>query len=132
MKELKIENLLAMKGKASLLKVYISESDKLGSSPLYEEIVTEARKLGLGGATVYRGIFSFGASHSIHTMKIFEISSQLPVVVEIVDKEPIIRKFAERVSQLIAASGKGALVTIQAVEVVEYKAGEKYTQFKSN
>lgn len=119
-----------MKGKASSLKVYISESDKLGSSPLYEEIVTEARKMGLGGATVYRGILSFGASHSIHTMKIFALSSQLPVVIEIVDKEPIIRKFAERVNELIAVSGKGALVTIQTVEVLEYRAGEKYTQFK--
>ena len=31
-----------MKGKASLLKVYISESDKIGSTPLYEAIVAEA------------------------------------------------------------------------------------------
>lgn len=120
-----------MKGKASLLKIYVSESDKIGSSPLYEEIVTEARNSGMAGATVHRGILSFGASHSIHTMKIFALSSQLPVIVEIVDKEKRIRMFADRVNELIGHSKKGALVTIQQVEVVEYKAGAKYNQFKT-
>ena len=120
-----------MKGKASLLKVYISETDKIGSSPLYEEIVTEARNQGLAGATVHRGILSFGASHSIHTMKIFALSSQLPIVVEIVDAEKTIKKFATRVHELIEQSKKGALVTIQSVDVLEYKPGEKYNQFKT-
>ena len=120
-----------MKGKASLLKIYISESDKIGSSPLYEEIVAEARNRGLAGATVHRGILSFGASHSIHTMKIFALSNHLPIVIEIVDKEKDIRAFAEKVNDLIKQSKKGALVTIQPVEVVEYKPGEKYNQFKT-
>jgi len=120
-----------MKGKASLLKVYISESDKIGSSPLYEEIVTEARNQGLGGATVFRGILSFGASHSIHTTKIFALSSHLPVVVEIVDTAPKIKKFAVRVGELIDQSKRGALVTIQSVEVATYKPGDKYNPFKS-
>jgi PII-like signaling protein len=120
-----------MKGKASLLKIYISETDKLGSSPLYEEIVAEARNQGLAGATVHRGILSFGASHSIHTMKIFALSSQLPVVVEIVDEKNAIKKFATKVNEMIGHSKKGALVTIQPVEVLEYKPGEKYNQFKS-
>ncbi|HKJ41725.1 MAG TPA: DUF190 domain-containing protein [Sunxiuqinia sp.] len=121
-----------MKGsQASLLKIYISESDKIGSSPLYEEIVAEARNDGLAGATVHRGILSFGASHSIHTMKIFALSNHLPVVIEIVDKKKTIKEFADKVNDLIKESKKGALVTIQDVEVVEYKAGDKYNQFKS-
>jgi hypothetical protein len=120
-----------MKGKASLLKVYISESDKLGSSPLYEQIVAEARSQGLAGATVHRGILSFGASHSIHTMKIFALSNQLPVVIEIVDEKNTVKKFAVKVNEMIGQSKKGALVTIQPVDVLEYKPGEKYNQFKS-
>jgi hypothetical protein len=119
-----------MKGKASVLKIYISESDKIGSSPLYEEIVKEARNAGLAGATVHRGILSFGASHSIHTMKIFALSSHLPIVVEIVDEKSKIGAFSKQVSELIGDSKKGALVTIQDVDVVEYKSGEKYSHFK--
>jgi len=120
-----------MKGKASILKIYMAETDKIGSSPLYEEIVKEARERGIAGATVYRGILSYGASHSIHTMKIFALSNHLPIVVEIVDKEEIISDFSVRVQELINMTGKGALVTIQPLEVVEYKAGEKYNQFRS-
>ena len=120
-----------MKKQASELKIYISESDKIGSKPLYEEIVREAREKGLAGATVYRGILSFGASHSIHTMKIFALSGNLPVVIDIVDEDKLIRQFAETVHKLIEKSKKGALVTIQKVEVLEYKHGDKFNQFKA-
>ncbi|MEN6455144.1 MAG: DUF190 domain-containing protein [Prolixibacteraceae bacterium] len=118
-----------MKGKACLLKIYISDTDKIGSTPLYEEIVKEARENGLAGATVYRGVLSFGASHSIHTMKIFALSNHLPIVIEIVDKEEKIRDFSIQAHDLVARSQKGALITIQKLEVVEYKAGDKYNQF---
>jgi len=120
-----------MKGKASLLKVYISEADRIGSTPLYEEIVKEAREKGLAGATVHRGILSFGASHSIHTMKIFALSNHLPVIVEIVDDDEKVIEFAAQVRELVAVSQKGALITIQPVEVIEYKAGDKYNQFRT-
>ncbi len=91
----------------------------------------EARETGLAGATVYRGILSFGASHSIHIMKMFALSGNLPVIIEIVDEEKLLRKFAERVHELIKKSEKGALVTIEPVEVLEYKPGDKFNQFKS-
>lgn len=120
-----------MKGNAYLLKVYISESDKIGSSPLYEEIIREAREAGLAGATVYRGMLSYGASHSIHTMKIFALSNHLPVIVEMVDKKEKVREFSERVRELISLSQKGALITMQPVNVLEYKAGDKYNQFRT-
>jgi len=120
-----------MKENTSLLKIYISETDKLGASPLYEEIVKEARELGLAGATVHRGILSFGASHSIHTMKIFALSGNLPIVIEIVDDDFAVRDFVGRVHEMIAKSKKGALVTIQPIEVLEYKPGDKFNQFKA-
>lgn len=120
-----------MKGKACLLKIYISDADKIGSTPLYEEIVKEARENGLAGATVYRGILSFGASHSVHTLKIFALSNHLPVVIEIVDEEEKIKEFSSRVRELVGLSQKGALITIQKLEVIEYKAGDKYNQFRS-
>lgn len=120
-----------MERATSLLKIYISDSDKIGGTPLYEEIVKEARERGIAGATVLRGMLSFGASHSIHTMKIFALSNHLPVIIEIVDEDEKLREFAGLVRELIGISGKGALITIQPVEVLEYKAGQKYNQFRS-
>ena len=55
--------------KTGILKVYMGETDKVHGRPLFEEIVFEARNAGLAGATVTKGIMSFGASHSIHTQK---------------------------------------------------------------
>ncbi len=115
-----------IEGKACLMKIYVGESDKINGRPLHEEIVFEARNAGLAGATATKGIMSFGASHSIHTMKIFAISGDLPVVIEIVDKEKKIKKFLKKVDQLIDGSKKGGLVILSEIEVHKYKKGEKY------
>ena len=78
---------------AKLLRIFIGESDKLGRQPLYEAIVFEAKKQGLSGATVTRGIMGFGPDSRVHTAKLFEISSDLPLIIEIVDTEEKIRLF---------------------------------------
>lgn len=115
----------------SLLKVFVSETDKIGNTPLYELIVKKAHEKGLAGATVHRGILSFGASHSIHSVQTFSMTNQVPVVVEIIDEDENVRKFAEDARSLVDQSKKGALITIQNVEILEYKAGNKYNQFRS-
>ena len=110
---------------AAVLRIYISETDRVGTATLYEEIVREAREKGLAGATVFRGILSFGASHSLNYMKIFALSNHLPIIVEMVDHEDKLRKFADEIQKMIHEGGKGVLMTIQPVEVLEYKAGDK-------
>ncbi len=68
----------------SRLKVYFGENDKVNGRPLFEETVFEARKAGLAGATVSKGVMSFGASHSVYTQKIVALSGDLPGIVEII------------------------------------------------
>lgn len=68
---------MKIEGGAGMLKIYVGESDKVHGRPMFEEIVFEARKAGMAGATVFKGIMSFGASHSVHTMKIFAFRSRL-------------------------------------------------------
>lgn len=113
-------------GKAGMLKVYVGESDKVHGRPLYEEIVFEARKAGMAGATVLKGSMSFGASHSIHTMKIFSLSGDLPVVIEIVDTVEKLDIFASRVNELMDLGKKGGLVIFQEVDVLRYEIGDRY------
>jgi uncharacterized protein len=108
---------------AKLLRVFIGENDKLGQQPLYEAIVFEAKKQGLSGATVTRGIMGFGANSRIHTTKLFEISSDLPLVIEIVDTEEKIREFTTTVENLFEKTKSGGLITIEKAEVIRYKAG---------
>lgn len=109
---------------AKLLRIFIGESDKIGFETLYETIVFEAKKKGLSGATVTRGIMGFGANSKIHTAKLLELSSDLPIIIEIVDTEEKIRDFTKIVEQLFEESKSGGLITIEKAEIIRYKAGQ--------
>lgn len=109
---------------AKLLRIFIGESDKLGQQPLYEAIVYEAKKQSLSGATVTRGIMGFGANSSVHTAKLFEISSDLPLIIEIVDTEEKIRAFVKKVEQLFEQTKSGGLITIEKTEIIRYRPGK--------
>ncbi len=111
--------------KTGIVKVYLSETDKVNGRALFEEIVYEARKAGIAGATVTRGIMSFGKSHAIHTMKIFALSDKLPVIIEIVDNIEKLDEFVKIINELMDKSKKGGLVTFQELEVIRYVSGEK-------
>ena len=117
---------MKIEGKACLMKIYLGESDRIWGRPLYEEIIFEARKNGLAGATAYKGIMSFGASHSIHTMKIFALSTDMPIIIEIIDTHEKIVEFQEVLNQMMDKSEKGGMVFIQDLEVTRYVRGAKY------
>lgn len=101
---------------ATLLRVFLGESDRQGGQLTYEAIVLAARRSGLAGATVLRGPMGFGASSHLHTTKVPRLSSDLPVVVEIVDSEEKINAF---LPQLDALMGSG-LATLEKVKVWRY------------
>jgi len=115
--------------KTGILKIYVGESDKIHHRLLYEEIIYEARNCGMAGATVFKGIMSFGASHSIHTMKTFALSSDMPVIIEIVDNIEELDEFAKKVNTLLDQSKKGGLITFQEIDVIRYEKGEKYKMY---
>jgi hypothetical protein len=105
-----------------LLRIFIGELDKSNHNPLYEALVFAAKEQGIAGATVLRGILSFGASSRIHTAKLLDLSFDLPIVVEIVDHADKIDKFLETANRLIEEAGCGALITVEAAEVIHYKS----------
>ena len=107
---------------AKLLRIFIGEADRAGHQPLYETIVFEAKKQGLSGATVTRGIMGFGANSKIHTTKLFDISIDMPLIIEIVDAEDKIRAFTKVVEQLFEHTNSGGLITIEKAEVIIYRS----------
>jgi len=107
-------------GQAVLLRVFVGESDKLGHLPLYEAIVKEARDADLAGATVLKGVLGFGATARIRTQKILDLSSDLSMVIEIVDEEDKISAFKNTLSELFETAGCGGLVTLENVRIIHY------------
>jgi PII-like signaling protein len=107
-------------GQAVLLRVFVGESDKLGHLPLYEVIVKQARDADLAGATVLKGVMGFGATARIRTQKILDLSSDLSLVIEIVDEEEKISSFQTVLTELFETAGCGGLVTLENIRVIHY------------
>ncbi len=110
---------------AKLLRIFLGESDKYHQQPLYEVIVFQAKKQLLSGATVSRGIMGFGANSRIHTARLFDISTDLPVIIEIVDTEDKISSFIKSVEVLFEESQSGGLITVEKAEVIRYRSGKR-------
>lgn len=104
-----------------LLRIFLGELDKYKGAPLYESLVLTAKKEGIAGATVFRGILSYGASSRIHSAKLLEMSVDLPIVVEMVDTREKIDNFLPKVDRMVDEAGGGALITMEAAEVIHYK-----------
>jgi PII-like signaling protein len=103
---------------AALLRIYIGESDRWQHKPLYEAIVLAARQAHLAGATVLRGQMGFGRSSVMHTSKILELSTDLPLLIEIVDSEEKINSFLPTLDKMVG----GGMVTLDKLKVLQYRS----------
>src|ERR1044071_7672050 len=104
---------------ATLLRIFLGESDRWKHQPLYEALVLKARETHLAGATVLRGPMGFGKSSRLHTAKILRLSMDLPIVIEIVDSDEKIQAFLPVLDEMMP----GGLVTLEKVKVIHYRAG---------
>ncbi len=105
-----------MSGEKVLMRVFTGESKKFGHVPLYEALVELFRREGLAGATVLRGVSGFGAHRVYHTHKLLELSSDLPMVIEVVDSQEKIDAVMPKVDEMIDSG----LVTLEKVNVIIY------------
>ncbi len=110
---------------AGILRIFISSTDQFRQTPLYEFIVLQAKKEGIAGATVFKGMLGFGASSVIHSNKFWEVSDKVPTVIELIDKEDKILSFYERMRPQLEAMKYGCLVTFDKTSVLLYKSGQK-------
>jgi len=114
-----------IEGEAKLLRIFVGESDLIHHVPVYEKIVLEARKAGLAGATVVKGIMGFGPSSRIHTTKLLRLSEDLPLVVEIVDEVKKIEEFIPILNGIFEEASSGGMITIEKVSIIKYTDSKK-------
>jgi PII-like signaling protein len=107
-----------LEGEGRLLRIFVGESDRWHGKPLYEAIVERARKEGLAGATVVRGLEGFGAHSRLHTTRILRLSEDLPVVIELVDTAEKIDAFLPGLDEMVSEG----MVTLEPVHVIAYRA----------
>ena len=114
---------MKFEGQGLLARIYIGESDTWHGRPLYEAIVHLLRDRGLAGATVIRGLEGFGAKHHLHTSRILSLSTDLPILIEVVDQEDRLRAILPEIDAMV---GDG-LITLEPVEVFAYRAEAENT-----
>lgn len=104
---------MSMAGFASgvILRVSVGEADMVDGESVYERILVEAKKAGLMGAEIFRGIESYGQNGKIHTARILRLSEDLPIVVEIADEQAKIEAFMPRITEIIERAGCGGLIS---------------------
>lgn len=103
-----------------LVRVFVGESDTWQGQPLYRAIVHKARELGLAGATVLKGPMGFGASSLLHTTKLLALSTDLPIVVEIVDNAEKLQSLLPFLDEAVTEG----LITIEEVRILKYRHNE--------
>jgi PII-like signaling protein len=101
---------------AKLVTIYVNGTDQWHGRPLYAALVQLCQDKGIAGATVVRGVEGYGASHRLHTTRLFELNEDLPVRIEVVD-------LPERIGPLLAALegmiGEG-LVTVSDTHILRF------------
>ena len=112
-------------GNKKLLRVFTSSTDKFRHTPIYEVVVYAARRYGIAGATVIRGVMGYGSSSHVSSEKFWEISEKVPVIVEIIDDADKIEQFFDTIKPYLEMIRKGCIVTIEPVNVVFFKTGNK-------
>ena len=108
-------------GEQVMVRIFFGESDKWKHQPLETALLERLRKEGFAGATVFRGTAGFGANSIIHTTHLLELSSDLPVVIEVVDSE----EHVERLLPILDEMLDDGLVTIEKVRVLRYSPARR-------
>jgi PII-like signaling protein len=107
-------------GEGDLLRIFIGESDRHEGQPLFEAIVQLARKRGLAGATVLRGLEGYGAHSRVHTAKLLRLSEDLPIVIELVDTPERIEAFLPDLDAMVTEG----MITLEKVRIIKYRQKE--------
>ena len=110
-----------MTTRAQLMRVYLDEGDRFGDRPAYVALVERLRDAGVGGASVFKGIEGFGARRTVHAARVFDLSTNLPVVIEVIESGEKIDAILAIVREVVAEG----LVTLEGLEVLRLGSGAR-------
>ena len=100
-----------------LMRIFVGESDRFEKKPLYEALVELFHAEGVAGATVIKGAMGYGGSSQVHSDRLLRLSSDLPVIIEVIDAE----KKINEVLLLIEGMFRGGLITLEKARVIKFK-----------
>jgi PII-like signaling protein len=110
-----------LEGSAKLLRIYIGEDDRWEGEPLHEAIVKKLRMMDIAGATVYRGLLGYGAQNRVHRSGFFGLSTDLPIMLSVIDTEEKIRGVLPVLDEMVDEG----LIALSDVEIIKYTHSDR-------
>jgi hypothetical protein len=107
---------------ARLLRIHISEGDRIKDKPLYEVIVAKCRELKIAGATVFRGLEGYGESAEMHRSHLARRDQ--PILISIVDTPDNLDRLVPIVEELMN-TGLIAVSDVQVIRVQKQVAASE-------
>jgi len=84
-----------------LLRIFVNESARYEKHTLSDWIIKKAIEKKLASATVFRGLEGFGGDRVFHTSRILALSIDLPLLIEILDRDDNIKNFLNEIEPAI-------------------------------
>ena len=114
---------------ARILRIFVSSTDRFKRGLLYETLVFAAKRYGLSGATVLKGVMGYGSSSVIRSTRFWEITEKMPIVVEFVDEADKIEQFTQKILPWFDKISTGCLITSEKADIILFKQGQKKRGF---
>jgi uncharacterized protein len=110
-------------GSGKKVGIYVAEDQQYHGSAAYAAILDFLFFHGVSGATVTRGIAGFGADHHLHTDRLVDLATRLPVKIEFIETA---EKVEELLPKLHALAGTGLIEMHDTTIVKPAERKQKY------
>jgi uncharacterized protein len=90
---------------AMKLTISVGGDERRAHHPLYLEVLRVLHSEGISGATLIKGVMSFGVCRSIHTTMNEITMENLPIVIEAVDESVRVERAAALVAEMLGDHG---------------------------
>jgi PII-like signaling protein len=98
---------------ATLMRIFLDETDRHGKRPLFMAIVEELRRNGFAGATVLKGIEGYGVHGEVHALRTFDLSTNLPILIEVAEADEKVQSIIPRLREIIPEG----LITVEKIRM---------------
>jgi PII-like signaling protein len=112
--------LLSERITGKLLRIFIDEADRYEGKPLYMAIVEALKAAGFTGATVLKGIEGYGIHKTVHAARTFDLSTNLPILIEVIEQEAKITAFLPALRTMVSEG----LITLENLELMRISRGD--------
>lgn len=107
---------------AMKLTISVGEDERHEHHPLYRAVVLALHQAGIAGATLTKGVMSYGVQRRLHTIKNEIQMENLPIIIEAVDERSKVERAAALVAEML---GEHGLVEVQPTMVVGQEKKER-------